>query len=268
MIAFCKDKQRRNLILQTPRVNGLDYLEVLGMPGCGDQLALTFINDVRGLTLTPANISLTGGTVLQVTGVAPASNEDPLTITVYLSGTGDFSPYTLRLVKSPTNADPAPGIDPQLNTVTFSFKAGCPAIADCQQQQCCPSDLATPPDIHYLARDYDTIRQAMLDRIMTLVPGWTETHEADPRHHAGRGIGLRGRPHQLLAGCGKHGGLHRYGAQPHLTAPTRAPRQLPGERRGEYTDLDLPVSQFANQSARTDPVLSPRAGTSGCNRSY
>jgi predicted phage baseplate assembly protein len=180
VIAFCKDKQRRELILQTPGINGLDYLEVLGMPGCGDQLALTFIKDARGLTLTPANISLTGGTVLQVTGVAPASSEDPLTITVYLNGTGDFSPYTLTLVKSATNADPPAGIDPQLNMATFSFKAGCPAIVDCQQQQCCPANLATPPDIHYLARDYDTIRQAMLDRIATLVPSWTETHEADP----------------------------------------------------------------------------------------
>ena len=27
MIAFCSDQQRRNLILQTPKINGLDYLE-------------------------------------------------------------------------------------------------------------------------------------------------------------------------------------------------------------------------------------------------
>ncbi len=180
MIAFCKDKQRRNLVLETKGVNGLDYLEVLGPAGCGSQLALTFVKDARGLTLTPANISLTGDTVLAATAVLPANAEDPLTIVVQLDGMGDFSPYMLALVTGPANNDPPAGIDPQLNTATFSFKAGCPTPVDCLTQQCCPSDLRTPPDIHYLARDYDGFRRAILDRIAVLVPGWTETHEADP----------------------------------------------------------------------------------------
>ncbi len=180
MIAFCQNQQRRELVLETPGVNGLDYLEVLGPAGCGTQLALTFLKDARGLGLAAQNISLTGDTALQVTGVQAATSEDPLTVTVQLSGTGDFSPYTLALVVSSTNSDPPQGIDPQLNTATFSFKAGCPTPVDCQSSQCCPSTLATPPDIHYLARDYDGFRRAMLDRIAVLVPSWTETHEADP----------------------------------------------------------------------------------------
>ncbi len=180
MIAFCQNQQRRELVLQTPGVNGLDYLEVLGPTGCGTQLALTFLKDARPLTLAPANISLTGDIALDVTGIQPASSADPLTVIVQLSGTGDFSPYTLTLVVDQTNSDPPPGIDPQLNTATFSFKAGCPTPVDCSQSQCCPSTLATPPDIHYLARDFTSFRQAMLDRIAVLVPSWTETHEADP----------------------------------------------------------------------------------------
>jgi hypothetical protein len=180
MIAFCQNQQRRELVLQTPGVNGLDYLEVLGPTGCGTQLALTFLKAAPGLALEPANILLTGDIALDVTGIQPASSADPLTVTVQLSGTGDFSPYTLTLVVSQTNSDPPPGIDPQLNTATFSFKAGCPTPIDCSQSQCCPSTLATPPDIHYLARDFNSFRQAMLDRIAVLVPSWTEAHEADP----------------------------------------------------------------------------------------
>ena len=180
MIAFCKDKQRRNLILTTPGVNGLDYLEVIGPSGCGSQLALTFIKPAQSLALTPANIQITGDTVLNVKGIQPPASDDPNTITVQLDGTGDFSPYTLTLVTSSTDPDPPKGVDPQLNTVTFSFKAGCPTSVDCHQTQCCPSTLATPPDIHYLARDFDRFRQAMIDRISVLVPGWTETHESDP----------------------------------------------------------------------------------------
>ena len=187
MIAFCTDQQRRNLILQTPtKINGLDYLEVLGPPGCGNQLALTFLKDARPLSLTPANILLTGATVLEVVTVHPATNEDPLTILVDLSGSGNFSPYTLTLVQDKANLaasgfnDPPAGIDSQLNTATFSFKATCATPVDCQTVQCCPSNLAAPPDIHYLARDFASIRQAMLDRISVLVPTWTETHESDP----------------------------------------------------------------------------------------
>lgn len=180
MTALRADKQRRYLVEQTQAVNGLDYLEVLGATGCGDQLALTFLKNARGLALTPANISLTGGKALQVTRVVPATQDDPLTITVQLNGTGDFSPYTLALVKSATNPDPPSGIDPLMSAAIFSFKAGCAAIVDCRQTQCCPSDLATAPDIHYLARDYNGFRQAMLDRLSVLVPGWSETHESDP----------------------------------------------------------------------------------------
>jgi hypothetical protein len=179
MIAFCTGKQRRNLLLQQPGTNGLDYLEVLGPPGCGDQLALTFLKDARGLMLTTENISLTGDTPLAVTNILPASNDDPLTVTIQLNGSGDFSPYTLTLVQSSTNNDPPAGIDAQLNTASFSFKAGCATPVDCKTVQCCPSDLPAPPDIHYLARDFASLRQAMLDRIAALVPTWTETHESD-----------------------------------------------------------------------------------------
>jgi hypothetical protein len=180
MIAFCSDKQRRDRVLHKIGLNGLDFLEVLGPMGCGDQLALTFLKPAQSFALTPDNIQLTGDTILQVTSVKPATSADPLTVIVQLSGSGDFSPYTLTLVTSPSNSDPPKGIDSQLSSATFSFKAGCPTPVDCQQPQCCPSTLTSPPDIHYLARDYDRFRQAMLDRIAVLVPGWTEAHEADP----------------------------------------------------------------------------------------
>jgi hypothetical protein len=180
MIVFCAGKQRRNLVLATKGVNGLDYLEVLGAPGCGDKLALTFLKPAAGLNLTKDNFSLTGDTVILVNNVDQPTNDDPLTITLDLSGTGDFSPYTLTLVTSQTDNDPPPCVDPQLCSVTFSFKAGCPTPIDCLQTQCCPSNLPSPPDIHYLARDYDGFKQAILDRMAVLVPDWTERHEADP----------------------------------------------------------------------------------------
>jgi hypothetical protein len=179
VIVFCTGKERRNLVLGKIGVNGLDYLEVLGAPGCGNKLALTFLKPPAGLNLKKENFTLAGDTVIQVNKVNQPTPDNPLTLTLELSATGDFSPYTLALVASQTNNDPPPGVDPQLASVTFSFKAGCPTPVDCLQPQCCPSDLPSPPDIHYLARDYDGFKQAILDRMAVLVPDWTERHEAD-----------------------------------------------------------------------------------------
>ena len=179
MIAFCQDKRRRNLVLAKQGLNGIDYAEVLGSPGCGTQIAVTFLKDPRGLGLSPGNIALSGESVLTVQSIAPAP-DDPLTLVLSLDSTGDFAPYTLTLVSGPGSAFAPAGIDPQLASVAVSFKAGCPSPADCVSTACCPSVPLPAPDIHSLARDYDGFRQQLLDRMAVLVPGWTELHAADP----------------------------------------------------------------------------------------
>ena len=100
-------------------------------------------------------------------------------MTISLDKTGDFAPYTLAIVAGHGITDPPDGLDPQLSTVSFSFKAGCPTPADCLPAQCCPAPAVTPPDINYLAKDYDGFRQVMLDRLAVTTPSWTETHAAD-----------------------------------------------------------------------------------------
>ena len=48
MIYFCGQSARRELVLATPGLNGIDYLEVPGPPGCGTQLVITFLKDAAG----------------------------------------------------------------------------------------------------------------------------------------------------------------------------------------------------------------------------
>jgi hypothetical protein len=179
VIYFCSDKNRRSLVLAAPGLNGIDFLEVVGPNGCGRQLALTLLKDARGLTLSPNNMIITGGAPVQVVSISPATNDDCLVLTINLEGPGDFSPYQLAVVAGPGIADPPDGFDPQLSTVSFSFKAGCPTPADCLPDNCCPAPVRSAPDINYLAKDYGGFRQVMLDRLAVLVPGWTETHAAD-----------------------------------------------------------------------------------------
>jgi hypothetical protein len=183
----CGQSSRREQVLATPGLNGIDYVEVPGPPGCGTKLAITFVKNATGLNLPAASIVLSGDIPVTATGVTLATAVDPYTITVQLSATGGFAPYTLRLAAVVTAADgtvtvepdPPDGLDPVLSCVTFSFKAGCPSPADCLPATCGPAPAATPPDINYLARDYDSFRQVMLDRLAVLAPAWTERHAAD-----------------------------------------------------------------------------------------
>jgi hypothetical protein len=178
VIYFCAHSDRRELVLQSD-LNGIDYLEVIGDPGCGQQLAITFLKDARELALTPANISISGGATVAVTSIFPATASDPLVVTVDLDKTGDFSTYTFALIAGPGSTQPPSGFDPQLSSIEFSFKAGCPTPADCLPSNCCPTKLAPTPDINYLAKDYNDFLQVILDRLAVLVPARTETHAAD-----------------------------------------------------------------------------------------
>jgi Baseplate J-like protein len=179
MIYFCAQKNRRELVLAKKKLNGIDYLEVLGSPGCGTQLAVTFLNDATSLSLGTKQISITGGAPVHAASVTAATAQDPNVVIVGLDQTGDFSTYTFALVADATSTDPPAGIDPQLASIDFSFKAGCPAPTDCRPVTCCAPVLASPPDINYLAKDYNGFLRVMLDRLAVLMPGWAETHAAD-----------------------------------------------------------------------------------------
>ena len=184
MIYRCGQSARRELVLIKPDLNGIDYVEVPGPPGAGTSLAVTFLKPAAGLDLLPANIVLEGGAPVTVTAVAPAT-ADPYTVTVQLDRTGDFSLYTLRLAAQTGGEKPEPapeppdGLDPVLSSVTFSFKAGFPAPADPLPAAPAAAPWPPPPDINYLARDYDGFRQVLLDRLAVTVPGWSERHAAD-----------------------------------------------------------------------------------------
>src|SRR5439155_11492421 len=59
------------------------------------------------------------------------------------------------------------------------FKVECPTDFDCRPLLVCPPGLEVVPEIDYLAKDYESFRQLMLDRIAVLAPQWKERHPAD-----------------------------------------------------------------------------------------
>jgi hypothetical protein len=71
-------------------------------------------------------------------------------------------------------------IDPYFNSVRFSFQASCPSDLDCEPpEHPCPPDESVPVDIDYRARDFWSLRQALLDFASLHYPDWADRLEAD-----------------------------------------------------------------------------------------
>jgi hypothetical protein len=107
--------------------------------------------------------------------VDPVVDPDPERddcLVVKLDKYGDFSTYSLRLTGLET-------IDPRYDHVDFSFKINCPSDLDCVPACTCEPPVLPEPEINYLAKDYASFRQLLLDRIAVLVPDWKERHAAD-----------------------------------------------------------------------------------------
>ena len=175
----CGTDRRRRLVLDAARtkvINGIDYLEV----DEHDQrrLHVHFLAEHGVAGLRPDNIAIDGGvrvTDVTVVAVEPA---DAMAM-VLLTRPGDFSSYTLRLRTSHTDDTiPAP-FDPRLAAVMFSFKADCPNPFDCAPDVTCPPEAVELPDLDYLAKDYASFRQLMLDRMAVTAPSWNERSPAD-----------------------------------------------------------------------------------------
>ena len=186
MTYFCSQKNRRALVLDHATLNGIDYLEVCSTePGCncGKLLHLIFLKDARPLNLGTSQIKLTGGASnlaqVNILSLYPISQDNPKLLTIELDQPGDFSTYTLTLIADTATADPPVGIDPQLASIDFSFKANCPTVSDCLATTCCPPEQHIEPDINYLAKDYESFRQVIIDRMAVLCPTWSEPHASD-----------------------------------------------------------------------------------------
>jgi len=185
------DNQRRREVVRAhnaqvspaERLNGIDFLEV--DPG-QEQLRVHFLEDLPGTgagavpggpALTTDDVVVAGGVRAQQVQVEDM-NASGAVLTVVVDRPGDFSPYELRLVDPVSDAAPA-GFDTQLATVGFSFKAGCDSLLDCAAPEVCPPQLLPEPLLDYLAKDYDSFRRLMLDRLATTLPAWTERNPAD-----------------------------------------------------------------------------------------
>lgn len=183
-LACTGHRRRAELFARRDRLNGIDYVEV---NDDGTSLCVHFFGDVpQGLRVD--NVRITGGRRirdLRVTGLRVETSGEPdrddcLHLT--LDREGDFSCYRLCLV-GPDAAEssfaPYPGFDPRYSCADVRFRIDCATGLDCADVEPCPEPPPEPLAIDYLAKDYASFRQLMLDRLATTLPDWHERHEAD-----------------------------------------------------------------------------------------
>ncbi|HJV48373.1 MAG TPA: hypothetical protein VJ549_03765, partial [Geothrix sp.] len=185
----CLDEDRRRTLHQQGW-NGLDEVEVTDDP---PSLCVHFFGRIPD-GLTAANLRISGGRRvrdLKILSVQVNHTDDPELdecLQITLDKKGDFSTYTLCLVSLPpvlaleasaAASTALPGFDPRYLCVDFRFRQDCPADLDCKEESPCPPDLPPEPELNYLAKDYDSFRQLILDRLNLLMPDWQERHVPD-----------------------------------------------------------------------------------------
>ena len=180
MELICKDDARREDIRRSAALHGIDYVEVTDDP---PTLYVYFLGKLppqlgKGGSALAQLLQITGGQHirgLRIVDVDAETDPDPQHgdwLVVKLDRAGDFSSYTLALVG-------VQGIDPQYATARFSFKVDCPSDLDCKPPCDCQPAASVAPHIDYLAKDYASFRQLLLDRLALLVPDWNERHVPD-----------------------------------------------------------------------------------------
>lgn len=177
--------QRRAAISQHPTQIGIDYVEYVD----GPQLKLYFIPAAEGVTkevrptISTANISIQSESGLEqsyirATAVNPAADADNV-LEVSLeyddeapSGSGELPIYMLELLN-------VPHLDPFFASVDFTLQVDEPSQLDPQAVPVQETAPQLAPEIDYLAKDYSSFRQLMLNRLSLLIPSWQERNPAD-----------------------------------------------------------------------------------------
>ena len=192
----CQSNRRRSALFDNPQWNGIDYLEV-----SDDQrsLCVHFFGRVPS-EIKLSNIVIEGGRRIRdirAIQVEIDQSEDPeldSCLRITIDKPGDFSVYRLCLLeptrvpitecvtagttKSSQN-QPASRLDPRYACLDFRFKLDCLSDFDCKLAPVCVDPVLPVPEINYLAKDYASFRQLMLDRLALTVPDWHERHVPD-----------------------------------------------------------------------------------------
>ncbi|NAZ73952.1 putative baseplate assembly protein [Kineococcus sp. T13] len=189
----CDERRRAGLVAPgaPAGISGIDYVEVRqGNPtSVPTEIDVVLVKPLPLplAALTGADVRITGGVRFPPPRVAPVVEALPggSTVSTYrvrIPGgqPTDFSTYRLAIVAGPTGSQPPTFLDPRLSAIDLSFKIDCATDADCApDRREVPGEPAPEPAFDLRARDWETLRRLMLDRMSVLVPGFREDDPVD-----------------------------------------------------------------------------------------
>jgi len=194
-VLSCEVEARRDAVRAAQNQHGLDYLEVSQNQ---QDLRVVFLGKAPE-KLVLANVVIEGGqriSGIRVKNLRVYRLDDPDVddyMVVTVDRPGDFSTYTICVVEadkqglpvsrgdgqSKSKYVPLRGFDPRYACLDFNFKVSCPSDLDCASSASCPPPVRVEPEINYLAKDYSSFRQLILDRLALIMPDWQERHIPD-----------------------------------------------------------------------------------------
>jgi hypothetical protein len=185
----CRDTVRRALLLQQTALNGIDFIEFeeIAGPPAEHVLHVHFLNDIPagayGLPADPGKLLVHGGTRIVNLAVISATVADLKVLDIHVDQQGDFSPYLLAIGWSRDEAGiwryDFDDIDRLFSVAPINCRPGCPIDFDCAPVSDCPPGTLGEPALDYLARDYASFRQMLLDLVAQRNPTWVERSPAD-----------------------------------------------------------------------------------------
>ena len=182
----CHDDRRRAGRPRHAELNGIDYVEIVDDGPDGRCTSTSSAGAAAPAIAT--NVRIHGGGGFATSACSTATVDPPTTDTTTASTSrvdraGDFSPYTLGLVERRARTRDrraAEGLRSAVRERGFQLQGGLPErLSTAQTTAACPPPTRTEPDIDYLAKDYASFRQLILDRLALIMPDWRERHVPD-----------------------------------------------------------------------------------------
>jgi hypothetical protein len=180
-VISCSSQRRRELLDRSPLL-GIDFVEI--DPTDKRRLHAYLLDKPEVVAPTPTaiaesidrrNVKFIGGTRRTLTARSVEAATDDFGIehlVIVVERLGDRSSYRLVIEDE--------RFDRRLNTATFSFAATCSSIGDCAAPKAeCPPETGASPPIDYLAKDYASFRQLLVDHMDAVSPAWGGAHPAD-----------------------------------------------------------------------------------------
>ena len=184
----CEDDRQRRADARAKGLNGIDFVEV----GRDARTLKVYFFLKAPAVLDASHVSIEGG--VRVRGLKVIDVRDPESIdlrvddaigqdrpggrtqdqcaAITVDRRGDFSTYVLSIRG-------IEGFDPHYTRCSFRFRTSSANGLDCSAVATGGEIVEAPPQIDYLAKDYASLRQLMLDRLALVMPDWQETHVPD-----------------------------------------------------------------------------------------